>query len=293
MDLVKCDAVVEVDRQQRGEHRVEEKHRLPRVILGHAQRAVPDVAVAAHDVGPSVVLVVVGVLPVGGHRRVIPLPNSGVDFVVTHPVVLAMHDVVADFHVVDDLGQTQRYGARNPQRRKEPAEQGQAAADLQLALGGDDSADVVGILSAEVGPDQFAKLVHGGAEGLGLLQGEPTGAGGGLGVERFGVTWRRGAVQAGLVEVDLVEPGGRAGSEGCGHAGSPVVRMAGVRGMLNWCFGYGAVRLQGDVDIAGRDRHADLYLGAGLGNEFSGANIADATRLEGRDAGVANTHAAT
>ncbi|SKY04779.1 Uncharacterised protein [Mycobacteroides abscessus subsp. abscessus] len=34
---------------------------------------------------------------------------------IVHPIPLAMHHVVAEFHVLDDLGQRQRTGAEQPQ----------------------------------------------------------------------------------------------------------------------------------------------------------------------------------
>ena len=38
-----------------------------------------------------------------GRLRGVPLPVAGVDLRVVHPVVLAVHDVVPDLHVVEDL----------------------------------------------------------------------------------------------------------------------------------------------------------------------------------------------
>ena len=75
--------------------------------------------------------VVVRVAPLVGRARGVPLEHLRVQRRVTHPVVLAVHDVVADLHVVEDLGQRQRGRAGQPERRQEAEEQRAAAGDLE------------------------------------------------------------------------------------------------------------------------------------------------------------------
>ena len=65
--------------------------------------AVADVAILAEDVGEGVVHVVVGVAPLVAGAGGVPLVGLAVQARVLHPVVLAVHHVVADLHVVEDL----------------------------------------------------------------------------------------------------------------------------------------------------------------------------------------------
>ncbi len=120
----------------------------------------------------SVVHVVVRVAPLVAGAGGVPLEGLAVQPRVLHPVVLAVHDVVADLHVVEDLRQRQRGGAADPGGRQEAEEQQAAAGDLEAALGADDPVDVVGVALAEVGDDARADGVELLAEGLELLGGE-------------------------------------------------------------------------------------------------------------------------
>ncbi len=110
--LVQRDAVLEQHHQQERVHRVAQVVRLPALVLAHPQDAVADVAVHPDDVGVGVVHVVVRVPPLVGRAGGVPLEVAAGDRRVTHPVVLAVHDVVADLHVVQDLRDAQHRGAR-------------------------------------------------------------------------------------------------------------------------------------------------------------------------------------
>ena len=57
---------------------------------------------------------------------------------------------MADLHVVEDLGDAQAGGAEQPGRREGAEEQHRARAELELALGGDDLADVRRVVGAAV-----------------------------------------------------------------------------------------------------------------------------------------------
>ena len=159
-EVVQRDAVLEEEREQRRVQRVAEVVGMPRLVLGHAQDAVADVAVLADDVGVGVVHVVVRVAPLVGGAGGVPLEALAVQARVVHPVVLAVHHVVADLHVVEDLRQRQRGGAAEPGGRQEAEEQQAAAGDLEAALGADHAVDVVGVALAEVGDDARADRVE-------------------------------------------------------------------------------------------------------------------------------------
>ena len=142
LEIVECDAVLEEGRQQRRVERVAEVVRMPPLVLGHAQHAVADVAVLAHDVGVGVVHVVVRVAPLVARAGRVPLEALAAQVGIVHPVVLTVHHVVADLHVVEDLRQRQGRHAAEPGGREEPREHQPAAGDLEPALGPDHLADV-------------------------------------------------------------------------------------------------------------------------------------------------------
>ena len=117
-----------------------------------------------------VVHVVVGMAPLIARAGRVPLEALGVERRVLHPVVLAVHHVVADLHVVEDLRQRQRRDACEPSRRQRAGEQQPAAGDLETALRLDDPSDVGGVALAEVGDDPVSQLVQLAAERLDLLR---------------------------------------------------------------------------------------------------------------------------
>jgi hypothetical protein len=106
--------------------------------------------VLAEDVGVVVMLDVVRVNPVFASADDVPVVGCRVQGRIVHPVVLAVHHVVADFHVFQDLGVGQGQHADHPADRPEPEHQ-QAAAGHRTALSAPDHApDMVGIALAEV-----------------------------------------------------------------------------------------------------------------------------------------------
>ena len=86
------------------------------------------------------------------------------DLGVAHPVPLAVQHVVADLHVLQDLGGGQHRGAGQPGWRQEGGEQQDPAADLQLTLDGDHPADVPRIVLAAAGDHLVADPVQLAAE---------------------------------------------------------------------------------------------------------------------------------
>ena len=115
---------------------------MPFLVTGHPQDAVSHVVVLLQHVGEGVMHEIVGVLPLLSRAGVVPLPGSRMDFGVVHPVPLAVHDVVADLHVLEDLSDRQHGGARHPGRGKGAGEQGQSARHHELPLERDDAGDV-------------------------------------------------------------------------------------------------------------------------------------------------------
>ena len=94
------------------------------------------------------------------------------DLVVAHPVPLAVHDVVADLHVLDDLRDREAGRARQPCRRKQREQQHGAAAQFELALKVDDAADVVGVALAAAVEHLLADGVEFAAEVLDVVVAE-------------------------------------------------------------------------------------------------------------------------
>jgi hypothetical protein len=164
---VQRDTVLEQHHQQEGVRRVAQVVRVPALVLAHPEDAVADVAVHVDDVRVGVVHVVVRVAPLVARASRIPLEVAARQRRIAHPVVLAVHDVVADLHVVQDLRRGQHGGARDPGRREDAREQQGSAANLECALRLDDSADVGGVALTQVGDDACAQRVEFGAEGFG------------------------------------------------------------------------------------------------------------------------------
>ena len=151
VEVVQGDAPLE----QRGEQRVvdglPEVGRVPLLLARHPEDAVADVVVVAEHVGELVVHVVVRVLPLLGRLRGVPLPVGGVDLRVVHPVPLAVHDVVADLHVLEDLGHPEeRCAGHHRGLRGLPVvhagQQGQPAGGGQATLHPDHPVDVRRVL---------------------------------------------------------------------------------------------------------------------------------------------------
>ena len=117
-----------------------------------------------------VVHVVVRVPPLVARAGVIHSEAAAGDRRVTHPVVLAVHDVVPDLHVVEDLRQRQHRGAGDPRRRGKKSSA--RPADLERSLRLDDVADLGGVALAEVGDHAFLERVEFAAERVGLFGGK-------------------------------------------------------------------------------------------------------------------------
>ena len=114
VEVVQGDTPLEQPGEQRVVDGLPEVERRPPLLAGHPQDAVADVVVVAEHVGELVVHVVVRVLPLLGRLGGVPLPVGGVDLRVVHPVPLAVHDVVADLHVLEDLVEPEERARRAP-----------------------------------------------------------------------------------------------------------------------------------------------------------------------------------
>ncbi|MNR36686.1 hypothetical protein D3C85_1546410 [compost metagenome] len=96
----------------------------------------------------------------------VPLVRGATQFRVVHPVVLAVHDVVAQLHVFEDLAQPEQGHAQQPGGR-EPAEQQQgAAAPAAEAHRCTNAANIAGITLAQVIQGALAQGVQFCAEGI-------------------------------------------------------------------------------------------------------------------------------
>ena len=113
--------------QEQVVERLGEVDRVPLLMRVDPHDLVAEVLVLAADVRVGVVDVVVRVLPRLGGRCGVPVPGRRVDLGVVHPVPLAVEDVVADLHVLEDLGRRVRGRAGHPGGPVARAEQQHAA----------------------------------------------------------------------------------------------------------------------------------------------------------------------
>ena len=178
LEIVQHDAPLEEGHQQERVHRVAQVVGPPLLPLVHPQDAVADVAVLADDVRVGVVDVVVGVLPLLARADRVPLVHAGVEARVAHPVVLPVHHVVPDLHVVEDL--RDRQGGDGERPRGWHVEK-RAARHLELLLSLHHLPDVRRIRldegfellpQPEVREDPLAERIHLPAELLELLGGQ-------------------------------------------------------------------------------------------------------------------------
>ena len=128
--------------------------------------------ILVEHVGESVVLEIVGLLPGCVGAGVVPVKDFGVDGRIAHPVVLAVHHVMADFHVVQDLGGRQTSHTRQPCRRQETRHQQAATGHFQTTLTLDQGADIGGIFFAQVRHFTITDDVQFLANGLELFGGQ-------------------------------------------------------------------------------------------------------------------------
>ena len=142
--------MLEEDGQDTSQDRVEQEAGLPLLVFRHAQNAVTNVMILVEHVGEGVVLEIVGLFPGRVGAGVVPVKNLGVNGRITHPVVLAVHHVMADFHVVQDLGGRQTSHTGQPCRRQETRHQQAAPGNLQATLTLDQGANIGGIFFAQV-----------------------------------------------------------------------------------------------------------------------------------------------
>jgi hypothetical protein len=128
------------------------------VVSRHTHDAVTHIAVQTDDVRVFVVHEIVRVLPLRRRACGVPFPLGGVDFGVVHPVPLAVNDVVAQLHVLDDLGGGQTGDTRQARDSAAAGEQRQAAEGREPALQLNCATDVLRIALAarflDIGADR-------------------------------------------------------------------------------------------------------------------------------------------
>ena len=182
--LLAADAALEhlVQAQVLDGHGVLEQQRLQRhpqglpAVVGfpalfgeQAHHAVTDVVIHAQHVGISVMNMVVGVPPEIRGAGDIPLIGAPGQFRIVHPVVLAVHHVMPQLHVLDDLAQAQQQRAQQPGRREPAGQQKQATTPATGPHHGPHAADITGIGLAQISQGTLAQGIQFGAEGVDLL----------------------------------------------------------------------------------------------------------------------------
>jgi hypothetical protein len=173
VEVVRGDAPLEEGGQHQVVERLQQVDGVPLLVRVDAHDLVAEIAVLAADVRVGVVDVVVRVLPRLGGRSRVPVPGRGGDLGVVHPVPLAVHDVVADLHVLEDLGHGEQGGAGEPGRPVARAEQQHAPEHHEPAVHLDHAHDVAPVAVAELGEDLVVDGVELAAELLDLLVAEP------------------------------------------------------------------------------------------------------------------------
>ncbi|MDA0136615.1 hypothetical protein OJ962_03840 [Solirubrobacter sp. CPCC 204708] len=83
-----------------------------------------------------------------------------------------MHHVVADLHVLEDLGHRERRRAQDPRGLVARAEQEHATEDGQLAVDSDQARDIAPVAFAELGEDLVVDRVEFARELVDLLVGQ-------------------------------------------------------------------------------------------------------------------------
>ena len=86
----------------------------PRLVTRDTEDAIAHVVVHADDVRVLVVHKIVRMLPLHARTGGVPLPRRRVDLGIVHPIPLPVHHVVAELHVLDDLGDAEHPGPENP-----------------------------------------------------------------------------------------------------------------------------------------------------------------------------------
>ncbi len=133
---------------------------MPLHVIAQAQDGIAVVAVLANHVGVGVMFVVVGTPPGITCAYGIPLIGLGMQCRIVHPVVLAVHHVVADFHILDDLGKPQGGGGGHEHWRNEAEWHHHPPCHFQAPVQADNLADVAGIPFAEIGEDLITNGVQ-------------------------------------------------------------------------------------------------------------------------------------
>jgi len=170
VEVVEGDRVLEHERVEQVPQGLPEIDGRPRLVGVDAEDAVAQVLVLTDDVRVRVVKLVVAVLPHRGRGGVVPLPRGGVDVRVPHPVPLAVHDVVPDLHVLEDLRDGQARRADDPRTGVQREQQDDSGGRLEGALDADDPADVGRVVGTARGEDLLAQRVELAAQLVDLLR---------------------------------------------------------------------------------------------------------------------------
>ena len=170
VEVVHGHAPLEQQGEQHVVDRLEQIDRVPLLVGVDPHDLVAEILVLAPDVRVGVVDVVVGVAPGLRRRGGVPVPRPRVDDRVVHPVPLAVQDVMADLHVLEDLGHAQGGRAEDPGSAPARGDELQAADQGQAPLHGDDRADVARVAIAEIVLDGLVQRLELASDLLDLLR---------------------------------------------------------------------------------------------------------------------------
>src|SRR5690606_15873878 len=104
----------------------------PTLFREQAQHTVTDILIHALDIGVGVVTVIVRGAPVFAGANNIPLERLAVEARIAHPVILAMYHVMAELHIVENLGDAKQEGSKDQRRRKHAKKQQATTSQFQV-----------------------------------------------------------------------------------------------------------------------------------------------------------------
>ena len=92
---------------------------------------------------------------------VIPFERCAIQMRIIHKVVCAMHDVVTDFHVIEDLGNAKHHGTHNkPDPVVKTGNHHRTPTDIQHALHPNNVTDVASVFFTHFGHRLVTNLIE-------------------------------------------------------------------------------------------------------------------------------------
>ena len=166
--------VLEQQRLDRHPQRLPAVERLPALLGKQPHHAITNVIIHTQHIGPGVVHMVVGVPPEVARPGDIPLIAAPGKLGVIHPVVLAVHDVMPQLHILQNLAQAQQQGAEQPGRRKPTKHQQATSTPAAEPHRCANATDIAGVRLAKIGQGALAQRIQLMAECIQLGSGQVT-----------------------------------------------------------------------------------------------------------------------